>query len=157
LSIVCRWAVALGAGFAASSVTAQVKGPAAPASYDATIRYRIRADRDGRILQYRAMEKNLADAGFKPSDPDAGKTAQFDPAAELITGTVTGATAAKLLVDPRVQTILLMPTGSKLPDDAAAPVQVRLTLSGNLAPTEQRLLHDQAVARLACMGFRENV
>jgi hypothetical protein len=151
------WAVVLGLGFFTPAGLAQVKGPAVPESFDATIRYRIRADRDGRILQYRAMEKNLAAAGFKPADPDAGKTAQFDPSAELLTGTVTGSTATKLLEDPRVQTVLLVPTGSKLPDDGAAPVQIRLTLSGNLALTEQRLLHDQAVARLTRMGFRENV
>jgi hypothetical protein len=151
-----RWAVVLGLGLAADA-SAQVKGPAAPESYLATIRYRIRADRDGRIIQYREMEKNLAAAGFKAADPDAGKVAQFDASAELTSGTVPSASALKLLDDPRVHTILLAPAGYTAPAEPNAPVEVRITLSGNLNPVEQRMLHEQSVARLIRLGFHENV
>lgn len=157
-SIWLRWAVALVLGWsAAADGPAQVKAPPPPGSYAVTVRYRIRADRDGRIVQYREMEKNLAAAGFKPADPDVGRFAQFDPAAELLTGTVPGASATKLLDDPRVKTILLAPAGYTAPEGPDTPVQIQATLSGNLPATEQRVLHDQAVARLARMGFRENV
>ncbi len=158
LLIFARFAVVLGLGFSATADgSAQVKGPAAPDSYAATIRFRIRADRDGRILQYREMEKNLAAAGFKPTDPEAGKLAQFDPSTESITGTVPSSSAAKLLDDPRVRTVLLIPSEYKLPEDGASAVQVRLTLSSNLPLTEQRLLHEQSVARLGRLGFHENI
>lgn len=152
-----RWAVVIGLGLTSpDTAPAQVKGPAAPESYAVTLRYRIRSDRDGRIEQYREMEKNLAAAGFKPADPAAGKLAQFDPAAEYASGTVPGSLAGKLLDDPRVQTILLMPVGYKLPEDGNAPVQIRLTLTENLPLAERRLLHQQSVARLDRLGFREN-
>jgi hypothetical protein len=148
----------LGLGlFVAADSSGQVKGPAAPPTFAATIRYRIRADRDGRIIQYREMEKNLAAAGYRPTDPEAGNLAQFDPSTESIEGTVPSASASKLLEDPRVMTVLLAPSGYKLQEDGSKPVQVRLTLSANLQLTEQRLLHEQSVARLALLGFRENV
>src|SRR5262249_10482799 len=61
--------VLLASGFA----SAQVKEPPRPETLDIQIRYRIRADRDERVRQFRALEKHLASLGFddaRKNDPD---------------------------------------------------------------------------------------
>ena len=44
---------------------AQVKVPKPPDTYDATIRYRIQADRNERVLQYEEITKFFGSLGFK--------------------------------------------------------------------------------------------
>lgn len=142
---------------AAGPLAAQVKYPAPPDRYHVDLRYRIRADRDERIRQFRAMTDRLAGLGFRADPREDADLDVFDPTAERLAGTVPSAAAGKILDDPRIQTILLVPAGMTLPDDPAAPVQVRVTLASGLEPTEQRLLHAQVVAQLYALGFRENV
>jgi hypothetical protein len=129
--------------------------PAPPSpTYDAVIRYRIDADRDGRVLQFRAMTANLARTGFVRTPGDDGHLDAFDPAADRLTGTVPAGTATSLLEDPRVLTVLLTPSGAPAPGPTA---QISAALGGGLFPEQQRTLHAQAVAQLAKLGFRENV
>ena len=45
----------------------RVKEPARAEKLDIQIRYRIRADRDERIRQFRVLEKHLASLGFEDS------------------------------------------------------------------------------------------
>jgi hypothetical protein len=122
----------------AGPASAQVAYPPSPDKYGAHIRYRIRADRDERIRQYRAMTAFLDKLGFVPAPREDADLDIFDPTAERLDGTVPAANAARLLQDPRVQTVLLVPAGSPLPDDARKPVQVRIAIPSGLGRTEQR-------------------
>lgn len=141
----------------ASPAAAQVAYPPRPETYDVHLRYRIRADRDERIRQFREMERFLKGMGFVPAPREDADLDAFDPSAERMAGTMPSANAARLFEDPRIQTAVFVPAGRQLPDDPAAPVQVRLILAGGLAPEQQRLLHAQVARHLGLMGFREGV
>ena len=121
------------------------------------IRYRIRADRDERIRQYRVLEKHLAGLGFvdaRKDDPDRDLDI-LDPNAERFTGTVPGAKVLDILNDVRVQSILFAPAGFAYPDAPEKPVAIRIGLrTGLLGPIQQQL-HGQTVAHLAQLGFSE--
>lgn len=136
---------------------AQVAYPPRPEKYDVHFRYRIRADRDERIRQFREMEQFLKGVGFVPAPREDADLDAFDPTAERMNGTMPSANAARLFEDPRIQTAVFVPAGRQLPEDPAAPVQVRLILAGGLAAEQQRLLHEQVARHLARMGFREGV
>ena len=60
----------------APELPAQRVAPPPPESYDATIRYRIRAARNERIPQFFALTRYLESLGFRrvPGDPDEGLT-----------------------------------------------------------------------------------
>ena len=69
---------------------AQVKEPPRAQKLDIQIRYRIRAERDERVIQFRALEKYLASLGFEDSrkdDPNRDLDI-LDPNAERFTGTI---------------------------------------------------------------------
>ena len=151
-----RRLAALLLGLSPAVAAAQVTYPARPDTFDAQVRYRIRGDRDARVVQYRALQSFLQGRGFKAAPTDDDDLAIFDPAAELTRGTVSGANAFKLTDDPRIATVLLVPPGVTL-DDQTKPVQVRLSLAKGLAATEQRLLHAQLAGHLGRVGFREAV
>ena len=140
-----------------SGVSAQVTYPKAPESYDVHLRYSIKAGRDERIVQYRAMTAFFKKIGFVPVERDDADLDIFDPIADRFAGTIPSANAAKLLDDPRVRTVLLIPTGAQLPPEAANPVQIRIQLSKGLSLAEQQQLHTQSVAQLQKMGFTEFV
>ena len=123
-------------------------------TYDAVIRYRIDADRDGRVMQFRSMTANLAAAGFTRTPSDDGHLDAFDPAADRLSGTVPATSAVNVLDDPHVLTVLLTPTGAPAPGPTT---QISAVLGSGLFTEQQRNLHAQAVAQLAKMGFRENV
>ena len=85
--------------FAACSTCSRVKEPARTEKVDVQIRYRIRADRDERVRQFRGLEKHLAALGFEDSrkeDPDLDLEI-LDPNAERFTGTIA---SAKVLSGP---------------------------------------------------------
>ena len=149
-------ALAAVCGVSAAS-PAQVVEPPRPEKYDVHFRYRIRTDRDERIRQFRAMTAYLDRIGFAAAEKDDADLDVFDPSAETMVGTIAGTNGLRLLDDPRIQTVLLLPAGYAVPEDAAKPVPVRLSLSGGYARPEQRVFHEQTVQKLGGFGFREGI
>lgn len=143
--------------FAAPQAAAQFKEPPRAEKVDVQVRYRIRADRDERVRQYRALEKHLADLGFvdaNKDDPDRDLDV-LDQNAERFNGTVPGAKVFDILNDVRVQNILFAPNGYTYPDAPDKPVAVRLGLRAGLTLPVQQKLHEQTVRHLAKLGFAE--
>ncbi|QJX00555.1 hypothetical protein [Frigoriglobus tundricola] len=145
------------ATFATPLAPAQVKEPARADKMDVQIRYRIRADRDERIRQFRVLEKHLAGLGFvdaRRDDPDRDLDI-LDPNAERFVGTIPGKKVLDVLSDVRVQNIVFAPTGFTYPDAPEKPVAVRIGLrTGLLGPVQQQL-HRQTVEHLGLLGFSE--
>jgi hypothetical protein len=135
----------------------RVKEPRRAEKLDVQIRYRIRADRDERIRQFRVLERHLASLGFEDArkdDPDRDLDI-LDPTAERFRGTIPSARVLELLNDPRVQNILFAPAGYTYPDSGDKPVSIRVTIRAGLSPVAQRVLHDQVLEHLERMGFRD--
>jgi len=156
-------AVALAVLISASAVHSQekdmprVKEPPRSEKVDVQIRYRIRADRDERVRQFRGLERHLAALGFEDAlkeDPDRDLII-LDPNAERFTGTITSDKVLQLLDDPRVLNIMFAPTGYMAPEDRAKPVPIRVILRGDMIPTVQQAFHLQALQQLEKLGFRE--
>jgi hypothetical protein len=133
---------------------AQVKVPKPPDTYDATVRYRIQADRNERVLQYEEMTRFLGRLGFKETESEDSDLGPFDPTAEIIAGTVPSKTARDLLGDRRVQTVLLAPAGYKAADDPQARVRVLIELGRS---RDQLALWNQAEIALARLGFKADL
>jgi hypothetical protein len=146
------WVALLVAG-AALPASAQVVYPKPPDEYAATVRYRIRATGEQRIVPFDALAKHLKAIGFKFADENRFNLDRLDPGAELVTGTVPSAAAGKLLDDPSVRTVLLSPAGEKAFDDPAKVIQLRIDLAAGLPKEEQQRLHGQAVEQLEKVGF----
>jgi hypothetical protein len=128
---------------------------APPARYDVQLRYRINASRNQRIAQFLAMTHDLEALGFKKNAGE--ETEAEDPTETRMTGSIDVANARKLLYEPHVKALLLVPAGYALPQDAKTPVKVQLDLASGLAGDRQRALEDQTRARLASLGFREAI
>lgn len=151
-----RYAFAfLAAAWLCSAASAQPLRPATPETYDVQFRYRIHADRDERIRQFRQMTGYLNKLGFKKDEKLDDDLDIFDPTAELQTGTIPGANGLKLLEQPSIRTVILTPSGQKWPEDAKAPMQVRLRLAADHSGSVQRLFHEQTLAQLKMLGFAE--
>jgi hypothetical protein len=138
----------------ALAAPAQVKIPKPPDSYDVTIRYRIEADRNERVLQFEAMNKFFAQLGFKQTESDENDLGAFDPTAEVMTGTVPSKTARDLLKDRRVQTMILAPAGYKPPADPQAGVRAVVELNHSL---DQLALFNQTEIALRSLGFKADL
>lgn len=157
MSALVRW-FAVGSLFAlAVPAAAQVAYPAPPEKYDVHIRYRIRASRDQRIEQFKAMHKFLAENGYVAVRRPDDDLDIFNPDAELTNGTIPAAGAAKLFDQPSIKTVVLVPAGGALLADPKASAQVRIGIASGYPPAEQRKLHEQVVARLGRLGFKEAV
>jgi len=141
--------------FLGSALFAQPIKPAAPEKYDVQFRYRIHTDRDERIRQFKAMTEFLQKLDFAKNEKLDDDLDIFDPTAELFTGTISGANGFKLLEQPSIRTVILTPAGQKWPEDAKAPVQVRMYLASEHTGSVQRLFHEQTVERLNLLGFVE--
>jgi hypothetical protein len=128
---------------------------APPARYDVELRYRINASRNQRIAQFLAMTRDLESLGFK-KNPGEESEAE-DPTETRMTGSIDAANARKLLDEPHVKALLLVPAGYVLPQEAKAPVKVHLDLASGLPADRQRSLEDQVRVRLAPLGFREAI
>ncbi len=147
-----------------------------PKQYEVRIRYQIRAYRTERIRQFERMLKYFESLGF---DKDEGpEDEEENPEVTLMTGTIPAAGAHKVLLEPHVQSILLIPRDVKLPAEAA-PVRVDLELPSVVRPEQvqrltgvtgctpeemavavaalrrQSLLADQVRTVLNDLGFRE--
>jgi hypothetical protein len=140
----------------AAPAAAQVVQPPPPATFDAQIRYRIRAARAERTRQFDEMTRALASAGFQRTtaadDDDVG-----DPNAERLTGRLPSSAVTAVLREPHVRSLLLVPAGWTWPDAPDARVAVRIDLVTGLTPARQQLLHRQVAAQVTRLGFAENV
>src|SRR5262245_41772208 len=126
---------------AAPFAPAQIKEPPRAEKVDVQIRYRIRADRDERVRQYRELDKHLATLGFVDANKDAEDPDLdiLDPNAERFVGTIPGSKVLDILKDVRVQNILFAPSGFTYPDAPDKPVAIRLGLrTGLLGPIQQQ-------------------
>jgi hypothetical protein len=152
------FAAVLAALLLAPVAAAQVTYPPRPDTYDVQFRYRIgAADRDGRILQYRALTDHLKAIGFAQTEREDADLDIFDPTHDRVFGTLPSKSVARLFEDPRVRTVLLLPAGTQPPEDVQKPTEVRLSLATGFAPAQQKLLHEQAVSHLGKLGFVEAI
>src|SRR5712692_5100790 len=113
-----------------SRLLAQPAAPPPPNEYRVQIRYRIRTAGSGRLAQYKALIRYLESIGFH-KDPGPENEAE-DTDQTRMTGTIASSNAAKILVDPHVQAILLTPLGYELPAEGDQAVKVQLRLKGGL-------------------------
>ncbi|HLJ96712.1 MAG TPA: hypothetical protein VKU02_26300 [Gemmataceae bacterium] len=139
----------------ASRVLAQPAAPPPPKEYRAEIRYRIRTVGVGRLAPYNALVRYLESIGFH-KDPGPENEAE-DPERTRMTGTIAPANVAKVLLEPHVQAILLVPLGYELPAETDQAVKVQLWLKSGLPLDRQRLLADQVRSLLRELGFHEAV
>lgn len=153
----CSAVAALVLALVPAATPAQVAFPPPPEKFDATIRYRAPAGRNERIREHRAMTAFFESLGFAPAEREDADLDIFDPVAERTHGTIPAANAAKLLNDPRVLGVVLVPAGTAIPDDPQKPLQVRIALARGLEPAQQKQLHGQSAAKLAELGFKEGV
>lgn len=140
-----------------TTAPAQVVAPAPPKEYRVIIRYRIQAGRNERIRQFFPMIEYFDSLGFKKDEgPD---NEAEDAALNRMTGTIGSANARKLLTEPHVKSIMLLPPDFKLPglEDENTPIKVQLELVPGLPPTPQRLLSEQVRERLKEFGFKEAI
>ena len=143
--------------FVLTPAFAQVKEPPRAEKLDIQIRYRIRAERDDRVRQFRALEKFLAGLGFedgRKDDPNRDLDI-LDPNAERFVGTIPSARVLETLNDSRVMNILFAPSGYMYPESGDKPVTIRVIIRGGMIPTVQQAFHGQALAQLELLGFRE--
>lgn len=137
------------------AIGGQVAAPPPPERMQVEIRYRINADRDGRVRTFRAMTAELNVLGFVPDDRDDADLDILDPNADRLTGTIGSDQLRKLLAVTAVQTVLAWPAESDPPTEKPL-VQISIELAKGLDEFTQRLLHEQAIARLEMIGFRPN-
>jgi hypothetical protein len=152
-----RTAAALLVLLFALPATAQVARPPRPEKVHVELRYRIRADREERVRQYRLLNEHLKELGFERTRKPDDELDEIDPTAERMEGVIPSKSVLKLLDEPRVQTILFRPTDYQYPADANAPVPIRIKIASGFLLPEQHRFHRQVVEQLAKMGFREFV
>jgi hypothetical protein len=138
------------------TLPAQVSYPPPAEKSDVHFRYRIRADRDERIRQFREMTSYLKKQGFELTPREDSDLDIFDPTAELMNGTIPTANAKKLLDEGHIQTAIVLPAGMTLPDDGKKLLEVRLLLRSGFAAKEQREFHSQVALHLELLGFRQS-
>jgi hypothetical protein len=134
-------------------ILAEAPQPALPKEYDVQLRYRIRAGRNERILQYFAFIKFLEDAGFK-KDPGPDNEPE-DLTLNRMTGKIAATHVRGLLEDRHVKSLLLFPAGYKLPEDGATPVKVQIEIVGGRPIQVQREFYEQVKEQLAKLGYKE--
>jgi hypothetical protein len=139
---------------------AQPPSPPSPEKFKVTLRYYIPTARDQHVVLYDAMIRHLQslDFEFDPPLEKRPKTDREDRNKNYMHGVIAASKARKLLENPVVQTIQLVPFAPdefKLPDGPDEPVMVRLDLTGNLSPERQRELNNQTRVLLRELGFKE--
>jgi hypothetical protein len=133
--------------------------PAPPGKYRVILRYDIPAPRDPHVVQYDAMIRHLQSLGFEFDPPLAKRpdTDREDRSKNRMEGFIAPDKALRILEDPSVASMILIPDDVKLPDQPDQPVLVRLELAGGLLPERQRELSDQVRGLLGFHQFREAV
>ncbi len=122
-----------------------------PASYQVRLRFRIDAARQQRWERYQEMLKELQAAGFVK---DKGLENEFYYS-DFMTGTVPASGADRLHLDPLVQTVILVPTGHRLPPEPANLVMLELQLLTRLGAARQAEVADRTRAMLRSVNFVE--
>jgi hypothetical protein len=152
-----RWCLFIFALVWVGTAKAQVPGPDLPTKYRAIVRYRIQAPRDIHVAHYDAMIEHLKSLNFEFDPPleDHPDTDREDPNKNQIVGMVPGKNAVKILQNPSVATILLVPEEFKLPDQPEQQVHLRLELASGFPADRQRELGDQVRVILGLLGFKE--
>lgn len=135
-------------------LSAQVKAPLPPDRYDVHIRYAIDYPRNERIRQFLAMREYLQSIAFQELLTDDSDQAMFDATAERMLGSIDAGNARQIILDPRIETILLTPEGWAAPNDPNAYIKVLIELRDGLGAQPQQQLWEQAGERLARLGFR---
>ena len=128
--------------------------PPPPAEYTVQIRYRIDAVGTDRLTQYFDMLDYFRKLGFT-LDPNFDENPR-DPEQTRLVGTIPSGTARRLLEEPHVRSLLLVPAGYKLPPEDSL-VKVYLDLASGLPLLQQQQLADQTRAKLRQLGFREAI
>lgn len=146
----------LTAALLASPLAAQRTVPPPPAKYDVQLRYSIHAGTNQRIELFQSLLRHLESIGFQRTPTDDELEAA-DHSAERLSGTLPSNKARALLQSPLIRTVLLIPDGMKLPENADQRVLVQIELESRLSPSRQRELAQQARVRLAGLGFVEKV
>ncbi|MFL5341765.1 MAG: hypothetical protein ACJ8F7_16595 [Gemmataceae bacterium] len=137
-----------------AAAPAQVVSPPPPKEYDVQIRFRIRQPMPQYLDRLDELVGWLKGIGFvrdaRPEDEPE------DPDVDRLTGTMPSQTARKAIINPFVQTVLLVPHGYKLPEPGQR-VKVTLDTAANLPRDRQRVLFEQILNQLDQIGFREMV
>ena len=139
-----------------STAVGQNRNPKPPDEYAVEFRYRIDADRNERIRQFQAMTKFLGELRFNRVVHEDSDLDMFDPSAERMFGTIPSAGGRALLRDPRIQTVLLVPSAFK-PMDEKERVKVMLDLSAGFPLARQRQFSIQVRQVLESFGFQEAI
>jgi hypothetical protein len=128
---------------------------AAPKEYKVFVHYRIRAGANQRLIQFRQMVSYFESIGFKK---DAGAEGEeVDPDQTLMTGTIASDNVRKLLIDPHVRSLLLLPPDYQLPTGDQDLVLVRLELRPTSDVQIDRRMAEQLSRLLEGFGFRQNI
>src|SRR5262249_46196892 len=147
------WSILASVGWLGTGL-AQPVAPPPPKEYDVQIRYRILAARNERIVQFNAMVGYVESIGFRkePGPEDEAENAAYN----RMTGTIASANVRKLIIEPHVKSVLLLPAGYKPPAETEF-VKVQLELATGLAPAREKVLADQPLEKRRALGFREAI
>jgi hypothetical protein len=158
-SRICLLIAALPLTLTATPVAGQPAAPPPPAKYKVQLRYQMPSPSDQHVAHYDALIAFLkrVDFEFAPPFDDLPETDREDPNKNVLSGFIGSGNVRDLLSYADVAAVLLMPPDHKLPDDATAPVKVRLELVSGLGLERQRALADQTRLLLGELGFREAV
>jgi hypothetical protein len=139
--------------------SAQPAAPPPPAKYVCTFRYRIPTPRNPHVAAFDQMIEHLQAMKFEFDPPlaDRPETDREDTTKNYMKGLLPSDQVLKLMAEPSVANIQLVPEGYKLPDDPAIPVRVSLDIAGGLQSDEQKTLTDQTKLILQVLGYREGV
>src|SRR5439155_7222946 len=112
------------------------------------------AARNERVAQFNAMVGYFDSIGFKkdPGPDDEAENASYN----RMSGTIAPANVRKLIIEPHVKSVLLLPAGYKLPADTEL-VKVQLELATGLPADRQHALAQQTLEKLREFGFREAI
>lgn len=139
------------------SLAQQPLQPPPVAKYRVKLRYHIPAPRDQHVKQYDAMIEYLKSLKFKFDPPleDRPETDREDRGKNELEGQIGPGNPLRLLGDPSVASVLLVPADLKLPNDPNQPVKVRLELPSGYSPDRQLTLANQVLVLLGQLGFTE--
>jgi hypothetical protein len=130
--------------------------PPPPAEYRVLFRYGLPSSRNPHVAQFDAMMTYLKSIGLKlelPPDADA-EFLREDASVNWLVGTIPSGQARKMLTEPHVRSLLLLPASAKLPE-GMNPVRIQMELRGGMTIRNQQLQAAQALALLQAFGFRE--
>lgn len=141
----------------APAALGQVVSPAPPKNFHVEIRYRIEADRDGRVRIFRAMQGELKALDFVADAREDADLDILDAGADRLSGTMPSVNLEKLLHVTAVQTVLVWPEGGALPADPTHPTQISVSIATGLDRDTQRDLYEQVHDKLIRLGFINGV